>query len=396
MTRRTITNIVAVSAFAAFCIAGISFLAVGLGLEVPGKGGWALSANFAAAEGLVTQADVAVSGVKVGRVVGVRHAADGGTIVDMRINDDVRLRKDVQAVVRPKSQLGEKYVLLVRNRQSSAAEAPDGYLIPRKQTGSAVEIDDVLQQMDPEARAAFTTTLRQLGVAVDGQSANINQSLPPLADTAANFRPLAQTAEARQQNIDHILTDLNTIMQALADEQDALGGIIDNGNTAFGAMAQRDQQLAGTIKQADALFTSLDTTFADLTPADRASLEKSPPTIQTGRNMLALTDPDLDRLLPELLLAQVNYPSNQLNVVSPEALALAYEWESAFAQRDQMGNSFRFTNVNETPSAPSAPSGGPGLPGAGARSGGPQATGSSGGDAFQGVLQFLLGQGGGQ
>lgn len=380
-------NIAMVSAFTAVCVAGIAFLAVGLGLEVPGKGGWALSANFDAAEGLVTQADVDVSGVKVGRVVGIRHAEDGGTVVDMRIDNGIRLRKDVQAMIRPKTQLGEKYVLLVRNRESSAAPAPDGYTIPRKQTGSAVEIDDILQQMDPQARAAFTTTLRQLGVALDGNAGNVNSSLPPLADTAANFRPLAQTAEARQQNIDHILTDLNVIMQALADEQDALGGIIDNGNTAFGAMAARDQDLAGTIQQADALFTELDTTFADLTPADRASLEKAPPTIQTGRNLLALTNPDLDRLLPELLLAQVNYPSNQLNVTSPSALALAYEWESAFAQRDQVGNSFRFTNINDTPApssgpAPSAPA--PPISGL---------TPSDSGAALPGAVQFLLGQG---
>ncbi len=383
MRKRTLSSLVMVAVFSAVCIAGIAFLAVGLGLEVPGKGGWALSANFAAAEGLVTQADVSVSGVKVGRVVGIRHATDGGTIVDMRIDNSVSLRRDVQAIVRPKSQLGEKYVLLVRNRQSTAPPAPDGYMIPRSQTGSAVEIDSVLQQMDPQARAAFTTTLRQLGVAVDGQAGNVNQSLPALADTAANFRPLAQTAQARQQNIDHILTDLNTIMQALADEQDSLGQIVDSGNTAFGAMARRDQDLAGTIQQADALFTSLDTTFADLTPADRASLEKAPPTIQTGRNLLSLTNPDLDRLLPELLLAQVNYPSNQLNVTSPEAITLAYEWESAFAQRDAFGHSFRFTNINDfqapAPAAAAPPAAATPVP-----AGNPAGT-------LPGALQFLLG-----
>lgn len=380
MRKRTVTNVVMVAAFAAVCTAGLAFLAVGLGLEVPGKGGWALSANFAAAEGLVTQADVDVSGVKVGRVVAIRHGDDGGTVVEMRIDGGVRLRKDVQAMVRPKSQIGEKYVLLVRNRQSSAPPAPDGYVIPRGQTGSAVEIDDILQQMDPQARAAFTTTLRQLGVALDGNAGNINGSLPPLAGTAANFRPLAQTAEARQQNIDHILTDLNVIMQALAEEQDALGGIIDNGNIAYGAMAARDRDLAGTIRQADALFTELDTTFSDLTPADRASLEKAPPTIQTGRNMLALTNPDLDRLIPELLLAQVNYPSNQLNVTSPRALALAYEWESAFAQRDAATGQYSFRFVSDKPDQPKAsPQGGP-----------PSAPANP---ALPGAVEFLMGNG---
>lgn len=368
MRARTISNVVMVSAFAILCLAGLSFLAVGLGLEVPGKGGYALAADFGTTEGLVTQADVAVAGVKVGRVVNITSDGRGGTRVDMRIDPSIQLRQDVRAVVRPKSQLGEQYVLLVRSHGSSAPPVTDGYVIPRAQTGQAVQIDDILAGMDPQARAAFTTTLRELGVGLDNQSSDINQSIQPLADTSANFRPLAQTADARQQEIDRILTDLNTIMQALADEQDSLGKIVDNGNTAFGAIAARDQQLAGTVHQADLFFAELDLAFADLTPADRASLEKAPMTIQSGRNMLALTNPELDRLLPELLLAQVNYPSNQLNVTSPDALALAYEWESAFAQRDVQGHSFRFTDItgadkvrqpaapaSSSPSAPAAP-----------------------------------------
>jgi len=391
MRGRTIANIGMVAAFAALCLGGLSFLAVGLGLEVPGKGGSNLSADFATTEGLVTQADVSVAGVKVGRVVNVTGDGHGGTRVDMKVDPNVQLRQDVRAVVRPKSQLGEQYVLLVRSHGSSAPPVTDGFVIPRAQTGQAVQIDDILAGMDPQARAAFTTTLRELGVALDGQADNINQSLQPLADTSANFRPLAQTSAARQQEIDHILTDLNTIMQALADEQDSLGRLVDSGNTAFGAIAARDQQLAGTVHQADLFFAELDLAFADLTPADRASLERAPQTIQSGRNMLALTNPELDRLLPELLLAQVNYPSNQLNVTSPEALSLAYEWESAFAQRDAQGHSFRFTNINgpDAVRQPAAPSGGaqPAAPGVPGGTAGPTAT--DGG--VPAPIQFLLG-----
>ena len=396
MRARTITNIVLVSAFTALCLGGLSFLAVGLGLEVPGKGGYRLSADFATTEGLVTQADVAVAGVKVGRVVDVASDGHGGTRVDMRIDPSVQLRQDVRAVVRPKSQLGEQYVLLVRQHGSSAPPLTDGYTIPRSQTGQAVQIDDILAGMDPQARAAFTATLRQLGVGLDGQAADINQSIQPLSDTSANFRPLAQTAAARQQEIDRILTDLSTIMQALADEQDSLGRLIDSGNTAFGAIAARDRQLAGTVHQADLFFAELDLAFADLTPADRASLEKAPQTIQSGRNMLALTNPELDRLLPELLLAQVNYPSNQLNVTSPDALALAYEWESAFAQRDVQAHSFRFTNISSADAVrtPSAPAGGGAQPAVAGQSGAapgsaPTASSDSG---LPAPIQFLLGQ----
>ena len=38
--------------------------------------------------------------------------------------------------------------------------------------------------------------------------------------------------ESRQQELDRILTNLNTIMQALADEQQQLGRLVDSGDTA--------------------------------------------------------------------------------------------------------------------------------------------------------------------
>ncbi len=368
MRRRTLANIVFISSFALFCVIGISFLAVGMGLEVPfARGGWKLSAAFAQTEGLVPQSDVRVSGVRVGRVVEMQPDGKGGTLVRMVIDSGVRLRTDTRAVARPKSLIGEEYVELVRTPRSSAPTAADGYQIPRAQTTQATQIDDVLNNMDAQTRADFSKSLRELGVAVNGQSSDVNASIPGLDQTVANLRPLAETAQARQAEIDRILTDLAVIMQALADEQAALGQVIDSGNTAMGAIAQRDQQLGGTIQQANTLFGSLDQVFSDLTPADRASLQKSPATIASGRNLLAQTNPAVDTLIPELLLAQVNYPNNQLNVTSAQAQTLAAEWLSAFAQKDPAGyNQLRFTNITNPPDKPATPAapnlGLPGLP----------------------------------
>src|SRR6202022_1093148 len=102
----------------------------------------------------------------------------------------------------------------------------------------------------------------ELGVAVNDRAGDINTLIPSLDQTVANFRPIADVSARRQASIDRILPDLAVIMTALADEQDALGNIIDKGNTTFGAIAQRDQDLAGTIQQLDKLLASLDLPFA--------------------------------------------------------------------------------------------------------------------------------------
>jgi virulence factor Mce-like protein len=357
-TGRVISNLVVVGAFAILCIGGLSWLAAGMGAQFPGQSGMNLRAYFASAEGLVPQAEVRVAGVQVGHVIDMSGGPNGTTRVHMQLQSSIRLRRDTRAVVRPKTLLGEKFVELIRSPASTAPYLREGDSIPLSQTGAAVEIDDVLNNMDPQTRKAFSDTLQQLGVALDNRQGDVNASIVPLDQTVTNLRPLAQTAEARQKQIDRILTDLNIIMAALADENQALGQIVDSGNTAMGAIAQRDQDLAGTVDQASILFGSLDTTFRDLTPADRQSLQQSPATIESGRQLFSNANPVVDKLIPELLLAQINYPSNQLNVTDKSALTLAQEWESAFAQKDAAGYSFRFTNINEQPkpgSAPAAP-----------------------------------------
>ena len=346
MRRRTTANLAMVGAFALLCVGGLGFLAVSMGLNVPGvQLGWRLEASFAGVQGLVPQSDVDVSGVRVGRVTAISADGAGGALVDMEIDRGVRLRQDVRAVLRPKTAIGEKFVELVRRPGSTAAYVADGFRVPRAQTGQAVEIDDVLNQLDPQTRAALSSSLRELGVAVNGRQDDVNAALPEVEQAAANLRPLARVADARQQQIDRILTDLAVILAALADEQDALGHVIVSGDAASGALAKRDQELAGTIQQADRLFASLDQVLADTTPADRASLARAPGTVQAGRQLVSTLNPAVDRLLPELLLAQVAYPNNQLSVSHPEAVSLAFEWISAFSQTDSQGNAFRITAI---------------------------------------------------
>lgn len=356
MRRRATVSLAMILTFATICVAGLGYLALNMGLEVPGvQRGWRLQASFAAAEGLVPQADVDVSGVRVGKVLSVAPDGQAGSLVTMLIDSDVHLRQDVKAFVRPKSVIGEQQVELVRQPASSVPWAQNGFRIPRSRTGQAVQLDSILNSLDPQTRAAFSSTLRELGVATDGRAQAINATIPGLDQTTANLRPIAQIADRRQQEIDQILKDLATIIGALADEQDALGQVVDSGDSALSAVNARDQHLAGTLQQADRLLVSLDFTFSDLTASDRASLEKAPPTIQSTRTLLSTLNPEVDRLLPELLLAQVNYPNNQLSVSQPEAISLAYEWISAFAQNDANGHSFRITPVVDAATAARLP-----------------------------------------
>jgi phospholipid/cholesterol/gamma-HCH transport system substrate-binding protein len=349
MPRRTFVSVAMVLLFAAACLGGLGLIALNMGLHSPWSNEYALSAEFASANGLVPQAEVRISGVHVGTVTAIADSSDGNTLVRMALQPGTKLRQDTRAVIRPKTLLGEKFVELVRKQGSSESYLPSGGLIPKAQTGQAVEIDDILNAMDAPTRKAMSESFRQLGIALDGRQLDLGAALPPLDSTMANLRPLARVGESRQKELDRILTNLNTIMQALADEQDQLGHLVDSGDTVMSAIASRDQALAGTVQNGAAVFGSLDTAFTGVTSADRASLQKSPATIAAGRRTLGLTNPQVDQLLPEILLGQISYPNDQLNISDAESLTLAAEWISAFSQQDATGyHSLRITGL--TPS----------------------------------------------
>jgi len=360
VARRVFVSVAIVIVFAAACLGGLGFIALNMGLHGPWSNEFALNADFASANGLVPQAEVRVSGVHVGTVLEIADASDGGALVKMALQPDIHLRQDVRAVIRPKTLLGEKFVELVRTQGSGQPYLQSGATIPKAQTGQAIEIDDILNAMDAPTRKAMSESFRELGVALDGRQADVSAALAPLDSTITNLRPLARVGESRQQELDRILTNLNIIMQALADEQDQLGHIVDSGDTVMSAIASRDQALAGTVRNGAAVFGSLDQAFSGATAADRASLKKSPATIAAGRRVLSLTNPQVDQLLPELLLGQISYPNDQLNVSDSESLILAQEWISAFSQHCGVPqtNCLRIFGNVQSPQGGEAPPGG--------------------------------------
>jgi ABC-type transporter Mla subunit MlaD len=119
---------------------------------------------FSHACSLVKDSPVAVAGVEVGYVKGLRLDA-GKARVTARIGASAGMRKNVKATIRQKSLLGEPYLELL----PSVEEAPllaDGDLVA--DTVTPVQIDQtfsrlgsILQEIEPSEAARFLTALMQ-------------------------------------------------------------------------------------------------------------------------------------------------------------------------------------------------------------------------------------------
>jgi virulence factor Mce-like protein len=347
--RRTFTNAGILAVFTVFCILVLEYLAINIGQPNPFSGAYTVHAVFSDADGIPTAADVRVSGVVVGKVTAVSHdpASPGYSVVTIQISDAsaVPLYTNGFAKVRPKTLLGEKYVdLSVGSATTADAIAAGGYL-PVASTGKDVSNDEIFNSFDSATRANQQVVLAALDNATKGRAGDIQAILPQLQQVVANLTPVAQVYEKDNVHVDHIFVQLNTIMQALADEHQQLAGFLANGNIALGAIAQKDQALVTTLQSAANLANELNTAMAPNIAVQRASLDRLAGTFRSQSTFLdAIIGPHckgqpcgIDTIVAGTLNGQVAYPNDQLNVTTPNGEAVTGIWDSMFSQPGELG-----------------------------------------------------------
>ncbi len=105
--------------------------------------------------------------------------------------------------------------------------------------------DEIFNSFDAATRADQQQVLAALDQATKGRATDVQSIIPQLQQVVANLSPVAQVYEKDQQQTDDIFVQLNTIMQALADEHQQLAGFLANGNVALGAVAAEGRCAGG-------------------------------------------------------------------------------------------------------------------------------------------------------
>ena len=152
------SSVAGVAAFFAVSLALLLFMLAKLGaLPIPGSNPRTVRVVFANAEGLPTQADVLVHGVRIGTVSGVTVRPAGSTLVTLSLSPGApMLHPDASAAVGFKTPLGEPFVDLDPGHRAGRLR---GLLHPQ----STVEIDDALAFLDRGGRSNVRASLLALG-----------------------------------------------------------------------------------------------------------------------------------------------------------------------------------------------------------------------------------------
>ena len=325
-------NLVYIAFFTLLSLSGLLWLAINTGQRFgPLPQVYRVSFGVRDADGLVEGDDVRIAGIPVGKVLTVGTTAQGA-MVTMGLDPQYSpIYSDATVLIRPKSLLGEKYVDMQKG--SSNVEVADGGSIPSSQAASQVEVDQVLNNSDPETRKALSIDLQSLGQGLDGRGKDLNATLPELQKIAEHLSNVSSRFKDRSAQIDHILVDTDTILSTLADEHAQLARLLQSADGVTTTVAANDQHLAGLINSGSSTIARLNTAYA-LQNNDqniRTATELAPPTLNHTVTLLSLISPKLDTVLPSLLLSnQFAYPNDQLSVAQQYGIQLSQAWDSGF------------------------------------------------------------------
>ncbi len=265
--RPSTAAILGMTGFTASCVGLLIFLWISFGGSLPfAPQGYRFSVEFDQAVELASQAQVEISGVTVGHVVGVSlDHRTGLSRAVIEINRQFAPRPaDTRATLRQKTLLGETFVELSPGLPS-APKLPDGGSLPQGHVAPTVQLDQIFSSFDPTTRRAFETWMQQGGIAFTNRGEQFNQALAELYPFATNVEAVLSVLRRQGAATTTLLHDGGLVFSSLSRSPGQLQSFITNNNALFAATAARNTELAATIKAFPAFLAQSRSTIDRLT-----------------------------------------------------------------------------------------------------------------------------------
>jgi virulence factor Mce-like protein len=250
------------------------FLAYNANKGLPFVPTYDLSATIPSGSNLVEGNEVRVGGFRVGVVdrIGTSTKIVSGepkavANIHMKLDKKIEpLSIDTGVLIRQRSALGLKYVQLTPGRSKTTFKPGD--TIPLEQSSLPVEFDDLLNTFDAKTRQYSRTALSGYGDAFAGRGSSLN-------DAIAGLNPFFRF--------------LTPVMRNLSDPRTQL-------DEFFKQIGAASAQVAPVARVQAVLFSNMADTFAAIVRCPdclRATIEKSPPTMDTAISSFRVQNPFL-------------------------------------------------------------------------------------------------------
>jgi phospholipid/cholesterol/gamma-HCH transport system substrate-binding protein len=254
----SVAHLAVMVVFALSCFGLLTYIWKSFGGPSPlAPKGYRMEADFDEATQLSDTADVRISGVTVGRVVGSELAGDR-TRVTIEIRSKYAPRpRNTRAILRQKTLLGETYVELTPG-DKRAGMLPDKARLPRGQIEPTTELDEVTRAFDPRTRRALQRFVAALAT-LDDDGESLNDALGQLPAFSSSSLRVLRSLDSQHAAVRKLVRDSGEVFDALGRRQGELSGLVRAADAVLATTARRDRDLAETVR-------ILPTTLAELRP----------------------------------------------------------------------------------------------------------------------------------
>ena len=226
----------------------------------------AYTATFSNVSGLEEGNFVRIAGVEVGKVKHLSLQPDTTVSVEFGTDDSVVLTAGSRAVIRYDDLVGGRYLALEEGTGGTDKLKP-GDTIPLANTSPALDLDALIGGFRPLFRALDPDQINalsgQLIDAFEGQGEAIGSFFE---QTATLTNMLAD----RDQLIGAVITNLNTVLGSLSDQNTQFAKAVDSLSHLVSTLAEHKQDISNSVAYTNAAAGSI----ADLLAQARAPLQK--------------------------------------------------------------------------------------------------------------------------
>jgi phospholipid/cholesterol/gamma-HCH transport system substrate-binding protein len=296
----TIPRLAAIVGFTFSCFAVLVYMWVTFGGPVPLQSkGYRFKAVFNEAPLLVTESDVRIAGLNVGKVKKTSRAPGGGVVAEIEIDDRYApIGSNARATLRPKSLLGQTYVELAPGTRG--APLPEGETLRPAQVKESVEIDELLTLFDEDTRQNLRGWMKELATAIDkGRGQDFNQALGHLPQFVASGSDVLRVLDEEEPALRRLVRNSGVTLGALNERRGQFRDLIVNADRFFDTVASRNARLSELIF---ILPTFLDETRLTVARLEEFSIDTRPlvQDLQPVATDLRPTLRDVGRLAPDL------------------------------------------------------------------------------------------------
>jgi phospholipid/cholesterol/gamma-HCH transport system substrate-binding protein len=230
---------------------------------------------FETAGQLVQGDNVQVGGRPVGSVRSIELTDDNRAAVRIAVDEPYApLREGTKAVIRLTSLSGiaNRYVALSPGPDASRI-LPEHSTLGTVDTTTAVDLDQLFNTLDPEARADLKGIVTGFRTQLDGKGAQAAAATEYLNPLLSSARRLADEATQDEDALTRFIVSSSRTVSAIAERREDLSALVGNANAATGAIAAENRALSEalallptTLRRGNSTFVNLRTTLDALDP----------------------------------------------------------------------------------------------------------------------------------